>query len=128
MIDTVLTKADIMGFVASAKPDEAKNFYSGILGLELLEDNGYSLVFAVNKTLTLRVQLVEQSVPQQSTVFGWKVADIEEAVAALSERGVKFEAIGLPSQAANGVTTFENGDKVAWFKDPDGNTLSIAQL
>jgi hypothetical protein len=90
--------------------------------------NGYSLVFAVNKTLTLRVQLVEQSIPQQSTVFGWKVDDIEEAVATLSERGVKFEAIGLSSQDAHGVCTFENGDKVAWFKDPDGNMLSIAQV
>ena len=128
MIGTVLTNADIMGFVASEKPDEAKNFYSEILGLELLVDNGYSLVFAVNKTLTLRVQLVEQSVPQQSTAFGWRVDDIEEAVTALSERGVKFEAIGLPSQDANGISTFENGDKVAWFKDPDGNTLSIAQV
>ena len=127
MSDSVLTNADVMGFVASAKPDEAKEFYSEILGLELLADNGFSMIFSVSKTLTLRVQRVEELTPQRPTVFGWLVDNIEDAVSSLSERGVKFEDIGLPSQDAHGICTFETGDKVAWFKDPDGNTLSVAQ-
>ena len=128
MSDTLLTHATVMCFIASAKPDEAKKFYHDTLGLELLMDNEYSLVFSVNDTLTLRVQRVSELEPQQFAVFGWQVASIDEAVTNLSERGVEFEAYGFPSQDVRGICTFENGDKIAWFKDPDGNILSVAQI
>ena len=127
MNNTVLTNAKVMCFVATAKPDEAKSFYSETLGLKFLDADMFSLIFAVNQTLTLRVQIVPELKPQQFTVFGWQVDDIDATVTSLSERGVKFEVFGFPSQDARGICTFENGDKVAWFKDPDGNTLSIAQ-
>ena len=128
MNPSVLTNAPIMGFVASAKPEEAKKFYAETLGLELLAEHDFSLIFAVHNTLTLRVQKVPESSPQRPTVFGWQVENIEEAVASLAERGVTFEIIGFPSQDARGICTFPEGDKVAWFKDPDGNTLSLAQV
>ncbi len=128
MGDTVLTTATIMCFVASAKSDEAKKFYAGTLGLRFLEENEYSLIFSVNETLTLRVQKVAELTPQRPAVFGWEVADIEAAVTSLVERGVTFEVLGFPLQDARGICAFESGDKVAWFKDPDGNTLSLAQV
>ena len=124
----VLTDTKVMCFVASAKPDEAKTFYSETLGLTFLEDNGFSLVFAVGSSQTLRIQKVPEFVPQSYTVFGWEVEDIEATVTSLSERGVTFEFVGFPGQDERGIFHFPNGDQVAWFKDPDGNTLSIAQL
>ena len=125
---TVLTEARTMAFVATAKPDEAKQFYSETLGLAFQQDDGYALVYSVHKTLMLRVQKVPSLTPQQFTVLGWQVDDMELAVTDLAARGVKFENFGFPGQDDRGVCTFPDGDKVAWFKDPDGNTLSIAQI
>ena len=128
MSDTVLTDAKTMCFIASANPDVAKKFYSETLGLEFLVDDEYGMMFSVHKTLLLRIQKFRDLKPQPFTVFGWQVDDISEAVRNLTTRGVKFEKFGFPSQDDHGICTFENGDKVAWFKDPDGNTLSIAQI
>ena len=116
-----------MAFIASAKPDEARLFYSEMLGLKFLEDNGFSLIFAVGSGLELRIQKVDKHVPLVSTVFGWQVDNIEEAVAGLSGKGVQFDHIGLPTQDELGINTFSDKVKVAWFKDPDGNTLSLTQ-
>lgn len=128
MSRSLLSDTPVMCFVATAKPEEAQKFYAETLGLALIEDHEYSLIFSVNKTLTLRVQKVQELTPQQFTVFGWQVENIEAVVADLTERGVKFEVYGFLTQDASGICTFENGDKVAWFKDPDGNTLSLAEI
>ncbi len=124
---TLLTNAPIMAFLASAKPDEAKLFYSETLGLKFLEDNGFSLIFAVGNGLELRIQKVDAFAPLTSTVFGWQVDNIEQFVTGLASKGVQFEQIGLPTQDKFGINTFNDEVKVAWFKDPDGNTLSLTQ-
>jgi catechol 2,3-dioxygenase-like lactoylglutathione lyase family enzyme len=126
--ESILTQAKPMCFVASQKYDEAKKFYGETLGLKFLHDDQYGLMFAIQADLTLRIQKLKEFKPQPFTVFGWQVDDIQSSVASLSKRGVTFEKFGFPNQDTHGIVTFENGDKVAWFKDPDGNTLSIAQL
>ena len=126
--DSPLKAAQPMAFLPTMKADDAKRFYSDVLGLEFVADDKFALIFRIHGNQTLRVQRVQELTPQPFTVCGWKVEDIEDSVAALTERGVKFQMIGLPTQDKTGVCTFDNGDKVAWFKDPDGNTLSIAQL
>jgi len=68
-----------------------------------------------------------QFTPAQFTTLGWQVADIEKAVAALQDKGVKFERFGFFEQDALGIWTSPTGEKVAWFKDPDGNILSVSQ-
>ena len=128
MSKSFLSDTPVMCFIATAKPEEAQKFYSETLGLALIADHEYSLLFSVNQTLTLCVQKVPELTPQQFTVFGWQVENIAEAVADLTERGVKFGVYGFLTQDAGGICTFENGDKVAWFKDPDGNTLSLAEI
>lgn len=128
MSETVLTEARTMCFVASAKPDEAKKFYAETLGLRFLSEDEYGMMFSVSKTLILRIQKARDLKPQQFTVLGWEVDNIGDAVKSLSASGVRFENFGFPSQDNRGICTFGNGDQVAWFKDPDGNTLSIAQI
>ena len=123
-----LKTAPPMAFVSTTKPDEAKRFYTDVLGLEFVADDKFALIFRIHGNQTLRVQRVHELKPQPFTVFGWQVEDIESSVAILTKLGVMFQMIGLPTQDKTGVCTFDNGDKVAWFKDPDGNTLSIAQL
>lgn len=122
----VLSK--MVGFVITNRPDEAKKFYGESLGFRLLTDDGFALVFDANGTM-LRVGKGQNFVPAQQTVLGWEVEDIHAAIAELRSRGVKFEQFGLPfmKQDDDGVWTPPNGDQVAWFKDPDGNVLSISK-
>src|SRR2546421_12802768 len=123
----MLNTAKIITFVATQNPAKARNFYETILGLKLITDDPFALVFDANGTM-LRVQKVEQLQPAQHTVLGWDVSDIAAAIKALSKKGVRFEHFaGLP-QDDLGIWTAPSGGKVAWFKDPDGNTLSLTEF
>jgi hypothetical protein len=65
--------------------------------------------------------------PAPYTLLGWEVTDIGDEVRELAASGIKFERYGWFEQDALGIWTAPNGDKVAWFKDPDGNVLSVSQ-
>lgn len=123
-----LAQAEVMTFVATADPVRAHEFYEHILGLKFIADEPYALVFDLNGIM-LRIQKLRQKVsPPQGTVLGWKVGNISAAVKALTARGVYFERYpGMP-QDDSGVWTSPSGARIAWFKDPDGNTLSVTQF
>jgi catechol 2,3-dioxygenase-like lactoylglutathione lyase family enzyme len=123
----MLNKSKIICFAATTKPALAKKFYRDLLGLSLVEDGPFALVFDANGTM-LRVQKVGELRPTTHTNLGWEVADIRAAIEQLTRKGVRFERYeGLP-QDASGVWTTPNGSQVAWFKDPDGNTLSLTEF
>lgn len=117
-----------MGFIAVTDFETAKNFYVGVLGLEFLDHDGFALVLR-SGGLQIRLTVPPQFTPAGYTVFGWRVTDIEAEVAALSAKGIAFEHYPFfgDSQAENGVWTAPGGAKVAWFKDPSGNVLSLSQ-
>jgi len=121
----VLTK--MIGFVATTNAENAKKFYGGILGFRLMSEDQYALAYDANGTM-LRVTKAQQFTPARGTVVGWDVDDIHAAVRELTARGVMFEQFNLPfmKQDELGVWSAPNGDQVAWFKDPDGNTLSVS--
>src|SRR5579872_2997841 len=122
-----LSAQDIIGFVATSDPDRAKKFYRDTLGLRLIsEELPFALVFDANGTM-LRVTIVKKVIPAGYTVLGWQVPEIVEAAKALSQAGVQFERYQGMEQDALGIWSPPGGGKVAWFKDPDGNTLSISQ-
>jgi catechol 2,3-dioxygenase-like lactoylglutathione lyase family enzyme len=123
----MLGSCDPMAFVATARPEEARRFYSEVLGLRLLADDDFALVYDLNGT-PLRVQKVRDHAPAMHTVLGWVVPDIAAAVAALAGRGVAFQRYDVLEQDAAGVWKSPGGARVAWFKDPDGNTLSLTQF
>ena len=121
----MLDECKVAAFVATSDPEKAKEFYGGALGLKLLSEDEYAVVFDANGT-TLRIQKVKEVAPHQYTTLGWHVPDIESMVKRLSERGVHFERYDFfQGQDDLGIMTFPNGAKVAWFKDPDGNLLSF---
>jgi catechol 2,3-dioxygenase-like lactoylglutathione lyase family enzyme len=122
----VLHSSDVMAFVATTDPERARGFYEAVLGLTLLHDEPFALAFAANGT-TLRVQKVPALDPALHTVLGWKVADAGAAVSSLAARGVRFERYPGLTQDELGVWTTPSGARVAWFKDPDGNVLSLTQ-
>jgi len=122
-----LSDQSIMGFVATADPDRAKKFYRDTLGLPLVsEELPFALVFDAHGTM-LRVTVVKEVSPRSYTVLGWKVPDIVAAAKALLKVGVQFERYQGMEQDGLGIWSSPSGAKVAWFKDPDGNTLSISQ-
>ncbi|HYP88866.1 MAG TPA: VOC family protein [Polyangiaceae bacterium] len=123
----MLGQEKLVAFVATAQPQRAKRFYGDVLGLKLLADDPYAIVFDAAGTL-LRVQKVDAVQPPGHTALGWQVTDIAQAVAALREKDVAFERYEFLEQDPQGVWTSPAGGKIAWFKDPDGNVLSLTQF
>jgi len=122
-----MKNSKIISFVATVKPEKARKFYEEALGLKLQYEDGFAIVFDVNGTM-LRVQKVKELVPAGHTVLGWEVADISAAVGELVKKGVKFEVFPGMGQDELGIWTSPAGGKIAWFKDPDGNTLSLTEF
>ena len=122
-----LSDHSIIGFVATSDPERARKFYSDTLGLPLVEEQmPFALVYDAHGTM-LRVTIVKKVNPAGYTVLGWKVSSIAAAAKALSSAGVRFEHYQGMEQDDLGIWTSPGGGRVAWFKDPDGNTLSISQ-
>jgi catechol 2,3-dioxygenase-like lactoylglutathione lyase family enzyme len=122
-----LKSAPIIAFVATTHPDVAKKFYAQTLGLRLVSEDGFALSFDAGGTM-LRVAIVRELQPAGYTVLGWTVPDIKRAIRDLVKRGVGFQRYEFLDQDAEGVWTAPGGAKVAWFKDPDGNTLSLTEF
>ena len=120
------SQSRLVCFIATADANRARAFYHGKLGLALIEDGGYALVFDANGT-ELRVQRVQDVAPHPYTALGWEVDDVTVTVRALVANGVAMARFpGLPLDA-DGIWSTPDGSRVAWFLDPDGNTLSLSQ-
>lgn len=122
MLDT----AKPIAFIPTRDADRARPFFETTLGLRFLSDDGFALNFQTAGIL-LRVVRVGDFSPHIFTILGWQVPDIDAAVADLAGRGVQFLHIHGMQQSPTGVWSAPGGAKVAWFKDPDGNTLSVSQ-
>src|SRR5579872_442644 len=123
-----LRSGKIIAFVGVADLDRAETFYRDTLGLSLeREDRPFALIFDVQGTM-LRVTGVGEVKPVPYTVLGWEVPDIRATVQALQTRGVTTERYKGLQQDELGIWRSPSGGQVAWFKDPDGNTLSVTQF
>jgi catechol 2,3-dioxygenase-like lactoylglutathione lyase family enzyme len=116
----------VVTFLLTANTKNALAFYRDTLGLTFVRDDGFALVFDMQGVM-LRIAKAPEFAPAQHTVLGWEVEDILVAQEGLLRKGIAFERYPNMGQDERGICTFPNGDKVAWFKDPDGNLLSISQ-
>ena len=116
----------MVGFLVTTNPEAARRFYTEVLGFRLLSDDAYALAFDA-RVARLRVVKATSFTPAHGTVLGWEVDDIAAAVAELQSKNVIFERFPGMQADEQGAFTFPNGDKVAWFKDPEGNLLSLSQ-
>ena len=123
----MLGSSELVAFAATADLRRAREFYEQVLGLTVTQDTDFACVFDARGTM-LRVTAVEQVARPGYTVLGWRVADIEATARELAARGVRFTRYDGMDQDENGVWTTPGGDQVAWFSDPDGNTLSLTQF
>jgi catechol 2,3-dioxygenase-like lactoylglutathione lyase family enzyme len=122
----MLGSANIVAFVPMTDAEQTRAFYEGVLGLRFVKDDGFALVFDANGIM-VRAAKMKDVTPAQFTVLGWQVTNIEEIVRALEKKGVHFEIFGFFKQDELGIWTAPTGDKVAWFKDPDRNILSVSE-
>src|SRR5881296_3049114 len=113
-------------FLATADAARSRAFYERVLGLTFVADEPYALVFRVGHSM-LRIQKVDRVLKAAYTLLGWAVRDIRSTVRHLSEAGVVFQRYDGLAQVKDGVWRSPGGALVAWFQDPDGNTLSLTQ-
>ncbi len=123
----MLGERELVAFVGTKDPSRARAFYRDTLGLKLTSENNFALVFDCHGVM-LRVTTVPEMTPAPYTVLGWHVPDIAEAVREMTQAGVTFERYPGLEQDAQGIWAAPGGTLVAWFKDPDGNTLGIQQF
>jgi catechol 2,3-dioxygenase-like lactoylglutathione lyase family enzyme len=123
----MLGKQTLVAFVATTDAARARAFYEETLGLSLVSDDAHALVFNANGT-TIRLEKVERLQPQPFTALGWTVDDINAIVAGLKRKNVTCERFPGMDQDAHGVWASPSGARVAWFKDPDGNLLSLTEF
>lgn len=122
----MLGSAKVSVLIGTTRPDAAKAFYQDTLGLTFVTDDTFALVFDANGT-PVRVSRVPAVIPATYAVLGFQVQDIAAAIDGLAAKGVKFERFSFFQQDARGIWAAPDGTKVAWFRDPDLNMLSVAQ-
>ena len=122
----MLGKAQLTAFLASTDARRTRAFYRKTLGLRLLSEDTFALVFSCNGT-PLRIQKVESFTPHPFTALGWHVRDIRRTVRALARRHVVFQRYPFLEQDDDALWTAPSGTRVAWFKDPDDQLLSLSQ-
>jgi len=123
----MLKTATLIAFSATTDGAKARQFYEGVLGLRVISDDAFALALDANGTM-LRIQKVHHLTPSGFTALGWEVSDISASVDALRMSNVAFEKYPGMDQDERGIWRSPSGARVAWFKDPDGNTLSLTQL
>ena len=121
----MLTLGKLVGFLTTRDYEKARAFYEGKLGFEFVSLDQFALAMRAGKNM-IRITKAETFQPAQGTVLGWEVDDVRAAVLWLSSRGVVTEKYGFVPDQELGIWTAPSGDQVAWFKDPDGNVLSLS--
>ncbi len=126
----MLGDAELIAFVPTRDPKKARGFYERTLGLEFVSEDLFAIVLSANG-VTVRitnVSNVEEFRPFPFTILGWRVVGVEKTVRELGEKRVVFERFGGLEQDGLGIWRSPSGAAVAWFKDPDGNILSVTEF
>ena len=122
----MLDSGKMAGFIPTKDYDKARAFYEGKLGFEFVSLDQFALVVSVGGH-KIRIAKIPNFTPLQGTILGWEIKDIRAVATWLRDRGVTPEKYPFAQDQELGIWTAPGGDKVAWFKDPDGNILSISQ-
>jgi catechol 2,3-dioxygenase-like lactoylglutathione lyase family enzyme len=126
----MLRNADLIAFVPTRDPQKSRRFYEQTLGLEFVIEDPFALVFRAHGVMLriVNVSNVKDFSPAPFTILGWSVSSVEDTVRGLSQHGIEFERFPGMDQNPLGIWRSPSGAQVAWFKDPDGNILSITEV
>lgn len=119
-----------IGFIPTQNPEAAREFYEQLLGLRFVTDNDFAMVFHVGPEpgMMLRIVRAPSFTPATYTAFGWIVDDLKRTIDDLAAKGIRFSRYPYFQQDEHGIWNAPDGTSVAWFQDPDGNTLSLSQF
>jgi catechol 2,3-dioxygenase-like lactoylglutathione lyase family enzyme len=123
----VLNSAKLIAFAPSKDLSRSRKFYEGILGLRFVSEDPFAAVFDAAGVM-LRIAAVPEFQPAPFTILGWNVLKIDDTVRQLQSKAISFERYGFLQQDDLGIWTSPSGARIAWFKDPDGNVLSLTQF
>lgn len=123
----MLENPKIIAFIPTVDPSRSKHFYQEIIGLSLVSEDAYALAFKKGET-SLRIAVVEKFEPFAFTVLGFVINRIGQEVKSLIEKAVVFQKYASLEQDNLGIWTSPSKAKIAWFKDPDGNLISLTEL
>ena len=123
----MLGSSAVVAFAPSTDLARSRAFFGDVLGLRVLDESPFAVSFDAAGTL-LRVTLVDNFNPAAYTILGWHVDDIERVAEEFGSRGIAAERYPWLEQDARGSWTAPSGDRVLWFKDPDGNVLSLTEF
>jgi catechol 2,3-dioxygenase-like lactoylglutathione lyase family enzyme len=126
----MLGDAELIAFVPTRDPEKARGFYERMLGLEFVSEDSFAVVLRANGVM-VRIANVSGAAefrPFPFTILGWRVVSVEKAVRELGEKGVVFERFPGLKQDKLGIWRSPSGAAVAWFKDSDGNVLSVTEF
>jgi hypothetical protein len=121
----MLSNNRIKAFISTTQPALAREFYTKKIGLKLISEDSYGIELDANGA-HLRISFVKELRPQPFTVLGWDTEDIVSTIKLLNEKGISCEIYSFIEQDKSGIWTAPGGTRVAWFKDPDGNLLSLS--
>lgn len=122
----MISASKLIGFIPTQDAERALNFYRDTLGLRFISDDSFAIVMESNGAM-IRLVRVDEFTPAPYTILGWQIDDIERTVKDLVGKGLVFQRYSFLQQSEDGIWTAPGGAKVAWFHDPDGNTLSFSQ-
>jgi predicted enzyme related to lactoylglutathione lyase len=125
--DSMLGSMKPIAFIPSEKASRARPFYEGVLGLRFVSEDQFAVVLDANGIM-LRIVNVPDFKPASFTILGWEAPDIEAVIRSLQEKGVQFQRYSGMEQDVFGIWHSPSGSKVAWFKDLDGNVLSLTEF
>ncbi len=121
----MLKNAAVMGFIPTHDFARARAFYVDLLGLTVINEDNFALEVASNGT-HIRITKVGEFTPFPFTTLGWRVPEIFSAVRVLAAKGVVFDRYDFLEQDKDGIWSAPGGAKIAWFRDPEGNVLSLS--
>jgi catechol 2,3-dioxygenase-like lactoylglutathione lyase family enzyme len=126
----MVANADLIAFIPTRNFKQSRNFYEQTLGLKFISEDPFALVFDANGVMLriANVSNVQDFRPQPFTVLGWRVSSVENTVRELGNKGVRFERFPGMQQNDLGIWRSPSGAQIAWFKDPDGNMLSVTEI
>ena len=122
----MIAQNPLIVFIPTKDAARARVFYEEQLGLRFVSDDSFAIVMDANGTM-VRIARVGEFTPAPFTILGWQVQDIHKTVAEMTSKGLQFTRYSFLEQSEDGVWTAPDGPKIAWFVDPDGNTLSLSQ-
>jgi catechol 2,3-dioxygenase-like lactoylglutathione lyase family enzyme len=123
----MLGKKNAVANLAVRDIERARDFYTGTLGLEQVDNEGEELIVLKSGDSEVSVYRSDYAGTNKATAVTWAVDDIDAEVEALKGKGVMFEHYDMPGLELDGDVHVGEGMKIAWFKDPDGNILNIVE-